>query len=67
MIAKAAGRIGGNRGNRPNWVSRDYADDYQPKCAVAYCPCNRSGHCETPTQIDIRSDGVCQKAIDFKP
>jgi hypothetical protein len=33
----------------------------------SYCPMNRNGKCEIPTAIDIRPDGVCQKAIDFKP
>jgi hypothetical protein len=56
------GRIG--HGNVP-WASRDW--DPQIKCRVSYCPMNKRGKCEIPDQIDIRPDGICQKAIDFKP
>jgi hypothetical protein len=54
------GRYGGG------FTSRDYSLP-NPKCAVGYCPCNRYGRCELPAQIEIRADGRCQKAVDFKP
>jgi len=61
------GRIGDRAHGGAPWVSRDYAEDYQPKCRVSHCPCNDAmGRCTIPTQIDIRADGVCQKSIDFK-
>lgn len=54
------------KGDGHGWASRDYAPFV--KCRVSYCPCNnKSGQCELPSEIEIRADGVCQKAIDFKP
>ena len=66
-MAVSASHIGRRRARRAHGypVSRDaYADDV--KCSVSYCPCNRVGRCALPSQIEIRADGVCQKAIDFK-
>ena len=61
------GRVGriGDRWDNP-FVSRDYAE-FNPPCDVQYCPCNKKGKCELPSQIKINADGRCSKSIDFKP
>jgi hypothetical protein len=58
------GRVGDRGGNNAPWVSRDY-DEWNPSCAVSYCPCNRNNKCQMPSGINIRADGRCQKAVDF--